>query len=359
MNDLHDLMYRSSDGDPNRSADPMALLRQGRRRVHRRRGVAAVSGTAAASLAIAGAIAWLPSSPHDGSSSDSQPPVAAGQTKTGAGAYEPVEVSRAEVGERCTTLFHNAYGSDQTLVVPPGIDGPWFEGRTAWVTDVEPDTHGRFEMRMSCEVPQAGLVDRAGTVSTPLPDPSNTDGIREACGQYLGFDFTGWKVVTAAGTDLALTAVLRSTNGYVATCSLNVPPGDQGDHPYVAISREGPPQTEGLENDYAVWFGSDQYAGDNQEGDYSVNGVDQISGPENAAEIVLVEPDGTEHVTPVADNGWFTIAEKMHLKMFPYGESPLRIKVLDADGNVLADYPDGEQTRECEVHPDLCEPQND
>jgi hypothetical protein len=167
--------------------------------------------------------------------------------------------------------------------------------------------------------------------------------------------FMGWEIVTAAGTDLATTAALRSTNGYVATCSLSAVPGHQGDGSYVAIEREKSPQAEGLENEYAVWFSTDQYAGDNQAGDYNVFGVGQVSGPKEAAQIVITEPDGTEHVSEVADNGWFALAEDLHLEMYPHGVSPLHITVLAADGDVLADYPDGEQSSECEEYPELCE----
>jgi hypothetical protein len=364
MNDLHDLMYRASDGDPNRPADPMGILRQGRRRVHRRRGATAVTGVAVAALAIFGGVSWLPSAtPND--SNPSQPPTAAGSSD---GAYEPVEVSREEVGRRCTILFHNAYGLDGTYVEASfdDDDGPWFEGQTVGVTeagggsDDVTETGGgsdgeNWRWTMSCEIPQAAFVDQAGTVSTPLPDATDHDGIRAGCGQYLGWDFTGWDVVTSASSDIATTAVLRSSNGYVATCGLNAVPGHQGDGSYVAISREQPPSTEGLDNDYAVWFSTDQYAGDKQEGDYNVFGVDQVSGPEEAAQIVLVEPDGTEHVTDVADNGWFAMAEDLHLAMNPHSVSPLRIQVLDADGDVLADYPDGDQSRECEVYPEDCQ----
>jgi hypothetical protein len=351
MNDLHDLMNRASDGDPSRAADPMTLLGQGRRRVRRRRGVTAVSGLAVASLAVAGAVAWLPDATPSGP--DSTPPPVA--TAVDDGTYEAVEVSREEVGERCTTLFHNAFGSDDTFVVPPFVnDGPWFEGQTAQVSEANPD-EGRWRWTISCEVPQAALVEQAGTLPATLPDATDHDGVRAACGQYLGWDFTGWEVITAASTDIATTSALRSTNGYVATCSLNAAPGHQGDGSYVAIERETPPRTEGLENEYAVWFSTDQYAGDNQAGDYNVFGVDQISGPGQAAQIVITEPDGTEHVSEVADNGWFAVAEDLRLEMNPHGVSPLRIKVLAADGDVLADYPDGEQSSECEKYPELCE----
>jgi hypothetical protein len=355
MNDLNDLMYRASDDDPNRPADPMRLLRQGRRRVHRRHGVSAVSAVAVAALAIVGGATLLPDATPSGGPQSDGSSVAA--EPSGDGAYEPVEVSREEVGQRCTTLLHNAYGLDGTYVVPRIEEGPWFEGQTAQVSEVgggSDEVDWRFTL--SCEVPQADLADQAGTVTTPLPEATDDAGIRAACGQYLGWDFTGWAVVTSASSDVATTAALRSTNGYVATCWLNATPDGAHDSSYAAISHEEPPSTEGLENEYAVWFDVSQYAGDNQAGDYSVYDVGQVSGPEEAAQIVLVESDGTEHVTEVADNGWYAIAEDLHLEMNPHGVSPLRIKVLDADGNTLADYPDGEQSRECEVHPELCDP---
>ena len=351
MNDLHDLMYRASDGDPNRSTDPTALLRHGHRRVHRRRGLAAISGTAAASLAIVGGIAWIPSTTHDGSTSDGQPPVASGQTDPGA--YEPVQVSRAQVGRRCTTVYHNAYGTNATLVVPPFSDGPWYEGRRAWVADPQDGMPGPVgAMTMSCEVPQADLVHDAGTVPSLATNPDD-EAVRRDCGQFQGFDFAGLDVVKTNGSGIALAGVLRSTNGYVAECELTDAPGPQGDGSYVAIRREAPPATKPDERDYAVWFNVDQYAGDVQEGDYSIFGVGQIAGPDKATAITLTEPNGTVHEINVGDKGWYAIAEDMHLEMNPHGTAPITITVYGEDGSVLAKYADGEQVP-CETSPGGC-----
>jgi hypothetical protein len=346
MNDLRDLMYRASDGDPNHAADPMSLLQQGRRRVHRRRGITAVSGTAAACLAIIGGVAWLSSTTQDGPASNVEPPVVSGQTESATGAYEPVEVSRAEVGQRCTTFWHNAYGTDATVEVPSFIDGPWFEGQTAQIGKAPDGSVGDgFNATMGCTIPQADLADDAGTMPS-LPTNPSDDEIRDDCGQYMGFDFTGWDVITANGSGIALAGVLRSTNGYVAECELNDAVGPLGDDSYVEIHRETPPETAPYERDYAVWFNADQYAGDLHEGDYNIFGVGQIPGPEKAVDITLTEPNGTVHEVSVADNGWYAIAEDMHLEMSPYGSTPLKITVYGEDNRVLAEFADGEQSRE-------------
>lgn len=349
MNDLYDLMNRTSDGDPNRPVDPDHLLRRAKRRVHRR-GATAVSGLAVASLAVAGGVAWLPdATPTSPADDSSQPPVVT--TTSGDGAYEPVQVSREEVAERCTTFYQNAFGFDSTFVVPPFVDGPWFEGRTAQVTEADnPEREGVWTL--SCEVPQADLVEQAGTLPASMPDPADDAGVRAACGQYMGWDFTGWDVVTAAGTDLGLAAVLRSSNDYIAACTLNAAPGEQGTDSYVEISPASSWKADADERDYAVWFDTDQYSGDDTAGDYNLLRADRLHGPQEASQIVLVEPDGTEHAIDVAD-GWYAIAEDLYLEMNPHAGSPLRIKVLAADGTVLADYADGDQVP-CETSPDGC-----
>jgi hypothetical protein len=61
-------MYEASDGDPNRALDPAAMVREGRRRLYRRRGVVAVGGVVAAVLLIVGGAIWLP-----GTTDDSRP----------------------------------------------------------------------------------------------------------------------------------------------------------------------------------------------------------------------------------------------------------------------------------------------
>ena len=58
-----------------------------------------------------------------------------------------------------------------------------------------------------------------------LPDDGDRDGLRAACGQVLGYGFSGWDVVASARTDLAVTAVLRSSNAHIAFCELYAAPG--------------------------------------------------------------------------------------------------------------------------------------
>ena len=45
-------------------------------------------------------------------------------------------------------------------------------------------------------------------------------GIRQQCGSVAGYDFAGWTVVTSMAAASGVEAVLASTNGYTAYCSL-------------------------------------------------------------------------------------------------------------------------------------------
>ena len=94
-----------------------------------------------------------------------------------------------------------------------------------------------------------------------------------------------------------------------------------------------------------------RYADNDGPDEYLITSLDRLPGPRDAAQIVLVGPDGTEHVISVGDGGWYAISEQMRLEvseemrreMNNGGPAPLRIKVLAADGTVIADYMDGDQ----------------
>ncbi|WP_344158033.1 hypothetical protein [Nocardioides koreensis] len=63
-----------------------------------------------------------------------------------------------------------------------------------------------------------------------VPEPIATDdsGILLQCGSVAGHDFTGWSVLTSMAAAQGVEAVLASTNGYTAYCSLQPPGWDSG-----------------------------------------------------------------------------------------------------------------------------------
>jgi len=355
MKDLHDLLREASDGNPNRPADAIELLLRARRRLHRRRALTAISGLAVAALAVAGGAAWLPSTDHRGS--EPEPPAATESNPAGPSVYDPVEVSNAEAGARCTTLLQRRLGTDDTWRVA-FRQGRLVEGGQVMVIPIGPDDPTAVPEAPSeddtrdlefCRIPRADQVDSAGIPPTALPDDGDPDGLRAACGQVLGYDFSGWDVVASARSDLTATAWLRSANGYMASCELFAAPGlenESGGRIFRATDLEA------WLPDYGVLIDRKyRYADNDGPDDYLITSLDRLPGPTNAAKIVLIEPDGTEHVIPVSDGGWYAISEQMQLdvseqtrlEMNNGGPAPLRIQVLAADGTVIADYMDGEQ----------------
>jgi hypothetical protein len=299
--------------------------------LQRRRPVAALA------LAVAGGFACLP---QTSAAAPPEPGPTSRPTVTGDGAYDPARVSRKEVGRRCTIVNNRIYDLDETWVVPSHEHGPWYEGGGAFVR-----IKGQPGIEFSCELPQADMVDTAATQPATLPDPADAAGVREGCGRYLGFDFSGWRIITAAGTDIGTAALLRSTNGYVATCKLDVTdpiPGTDWNDPSVAIHPAKAWKPVPGARDYAVWIDAEEYAGDGQAGSVNLLRAGKVFGPQTPGRIVLIEPDGTKHGVDVV-NGWYAIAEDLTLPIGEDGLIDLRIRVLAADGTVLAAYDYGEQ----------------
>jgi hypothetical protein len=340
MNDLHNLMYEASDGDPNRPDDPMAMLRRGRRRVHRRRGITAVSSVAVAALAIVGGASWLPGATPGGELSDHQRPAAGpdhvppaeGPDPVASGAYERVDVSAAEVERRCGMFYENS-GVEWPFELQDGDNGPWFEGKPVWGEGrvLQGPPHMKVELGPTCVIPQAGLAEEAGTIDLPLPPADAPAAIRDACGKYVGWDFSQWEILTVSSADGLAAATLRSTNGHVAICQLDPEGAALGSriefHP-----ASGHPADE--RDDYEVWLNC------NREGDGADTFacVDAYWLPgDDAARIVLTDGDGTKHEIPVVD-GWYTFAGKIVNHKEPDAPGDLHFTVYDSSGSVLAEY---------------------
>jgi hypothetical protein len=78
-------------------------------------------------------------------------------------------------------------------------------------------------VRVGCRLSEA-------VVPRPVAAPIATDdaGIRRQCGSAAGYDFSGWAVVTSMAAASGVEAVLASTNGYTAYCSLQPNSWDSG-----------------------------------------------------------------------------------------------------------------------------------
>ena len=359
MTQLTDLLYEATDGDPNRALDPAELVREGQRRVNRRRGLVAVGSVAAAVLVIVGGAGWL-----SGMSNDSEPPPGNGQPPVAGGDShtKQVEVSRAEVERRCTTVWRNFYGPNLGPVELAKDDsGPWFEGDEVKVAnwqelanwDVD---YGGFTAPLhgdGCVIPQAGLEDTAGTVGLPLPTADDESGVREACGRWLGWDFSDWRVLTADSSDTRLAAVLGSSDGFVTNCQLDegfVAPNGRLDidgisaDPYrayvprVEITPDSMhPNSGNATDDYELL---PYFCRRDPPGQWVADclGTGWVYGPEPASRIVITDVTGAEHKIPVVDR-WFAFAGTVvnHADtVSSYGH--LHFTVYSADGAVLAEY---------------------
>ena len=87
-----------------------------------------------------------------------------------------------------------------------------------------------FAVRVGCRVSQAVLT-------RPVTRHIRSDdaGIRQQCGSVAGYDFTGWSVVTSMTAASGVEAVLASTNGYTAYCSLQPDGWDSGSDQMVTM----------------------------------------------------------------------------------------------------------------------------
>ena len=383
MNDLTDLMHEASDNDPNRALDPTELVRQGRRRLQRRRGIVAVSGVAAAALVIVGGGSWLSGTTDDSEPrpGDGRPPSAeqgmmchglplcgqadpyVGQVYLRGGA----EVSHAEAERRCTVIWRNLYGPTDLTVQLRGKDGPWFEGNEIDVVNWAEFPYGETMEETRCLIPAAGLEDTVGTVELPLPASDDVAGVREACGRFLGWDFSDWHVLVADSQDGRLAALLGTANGDMARCELDSQ--YLNDRGVLDLDRFfADPMLYTIHNVELVTAAELQRTGE-MHGDYLVEpswceqkkprtgwwvadclATGWLSGAEPAERMVITDATGEEHEVAVNDR-WFAFAGTVanHADI-PEGGCPpppdvcdesrgeLTFTVYAANGTVLAEY---------------------
>ena len=358
--------------------DGAQLYRRSLRR--RRRRVAATTALAAAAtaLVVVGAATWLPGVDDDGApdTRQGQPPVAGqgdadARAKVLAGVDDPggrtagqtVEVSQAEAERRCTVVWHNFWGPSAVTVELSDDSGPWFEGDAVEIANAQAFDYSPFDASSTdgrCVIPQAGLEGAVGTVPLPLPAADDVDGIRAACGQYLGWDFSDWQVIVGDHAEDRLAALLRSPDGYISRCQLDswylddrgavdndklFADPDGGFVPFVEITTPEKFQDEAdAFGDYrtqpSLLLRCQSKAPGQWESDCLGAGL--VSGPEPIARIVVTDVTGAEHEIPVVD-GWLafagTVINQADSRQSPGG---LHFTVYAADGTVLAEYDEDE-----------------
>ena len=355
--------------------DGAQLYRRSLRR--RRRRVAANTALAATAtaLVVVGGATWLPGVSDDGAPPNprqGEPPIAEqgsadARAKVLAGVDDPggrtagqtVEVPQAEAERRCTVVWHNLWGPSAVTVELSDDSGPWFEGDAVKIANAQAFDYSPFDTSSTdgrCVIPQAGLEDAVGTVPLPIPASEDSAGIRAACGQYLGWDFSDWQVIVADRAEDRLAALLRSPDGYVSRCQLDswylddrgavdndklFADLDGGFIPFVEITAPEKFQDE------AEAFGAyrihpslllrcQRKAPGQWEADCL--GAGFVSGPEPIERIVVTDVTGADHEIPVVD-GWLafagTVINHADSRQAPGG---LHFTVYAADGTVLAEY---------------------
>jgi hypothetical protein len=349
------------------ATDGARLYRRSLRRRRRRAAATTTLVVVATAVVVVGGAAWLQGlggAPH---TRDGRPPVAGhtGDTKAdaearaellagvddpgGRTAGQQVEVSRAEAERRCTTVWHQLWGPSDVTVQLGADSGPWFEGDAVEIANAQAFDYSPFDLSSTdgrCVIPQAGLEDTVGTVPLPLPAVDDADGIRAACGQYLGWDLSDWQVLVADRAGDAMTAMLRGPGGYVSRCQLDSwyldddgaldldrlyadPHG--GFVPFVEIT---PP--EKFENETFGAYRLDAlfllgcHRPPPGQPQTACLGAGLVSGPEPVARVVVADAAGAEQEVPVED-GWYAFAGSV-------ADGDVHVTVYAADDSVLAEY---------------------
>src|SRR5262245_52580989 len=361
------------------------LYRQGVRRKRQRGAAASALIAAAVALVIVAAAIWLPGT-IDGTEqrpSDHLPPVEQNdmfQCSPSAGCFatpstgsltccvnlQGAEVSHAEAERRCTAVWHNLYGSTNLTVELRGRDGPWYEGNEIDVVNWSEFPYGETMEDTKCLIPAAGLEDTVGSIEPPLPASDDLAGVREACGRFLGWDFSDWQVVVADSQDGRLAALLGTTNGDLAECALDTEHlNDRGvldldeffADPNIYTTHDVQLVKAAEIQNYA-YERSDDYRVEPswcqqkrpRTGQWVAEclGTGWLAGPEPAERMVITDATGEEHEVAV-NNGWYAFAGTVvnHAAVPEGGCDPivcdnsrgeLRFTVYAADGTVLADY---------------------
>lgn len=198
-----------------------------------RRTEAALTGAAAVAVAVLAA-SCAPVAPtteaagvRNGSPTTTP---SAGRDPAPNGAYTPL-VHEPKLAGALTPLVEQECRDD---IVAAGHDpsAEWVLELSRGRTDGDLTIVRRDDRRASVECRiRDGFLPRE--VSAPIA--SDDPGILQQCGAVAGYDFTGWSVVTSMAAVSGVEAVLASTNGYTAYCSLQPKGWDSGSRQRVTM----------------------------------------------------------------------------------------------------------------------------
>lgn len=253
MNDLSRMLGRAAEAEDEWALDPTSLMREGERRMARRRHLAAGVGAAVALVATVVIAGVLPG----GGGPDIEPAPAPGE-------YREVSLSPDEMEARCTAQLNQRNGTDLRWVaghaedgtaVPGAQAGHYVETREGWAIELAPEgerwrgraadapeapeapdaespriTDAAHRARLGetavCLIPQAGTSPARARADVPSAD--DEAAILAACSVTSGYDVDGWQVLATADTGpylipdppTYLDAVLMSDDGRAAHCWL-------------------------------------------------------------------------------------------------------------------------------------------
>lgn len=235
MTDLRKLLEDASDLEGGRAIPLNDVLAGADRRLHRRRVLTVGVGLAAAAvLAAIVAITGIP-----GLHRADPDPVKDDQRD---GIYIEERISPTEVERRCNVVLQRTLGKRPQQFVA-GVDHSGRAiaadrsveiienrvGRTVvmavpgWkVVDAPHGTDlGAGPDQVWCTIPQAGLLDVAGSAGSPGPiDTTNVKAVTDRCSRRSGYDLGGWTVLAATRVHGFLEAAFLSDNGYGLNCSV-------------------------------------------------------------------------------------------------------------------------------------------
>lgn len=222
MNDLTDLMRESSEQPPGLGLDPLDLVRQGRRRVRRRRAISAgACALALCAVAVTAGTWHFASHPHDQVASDPGDPAA----------YVEVRLTPRQVLDRCEPILDAQYGRKNWVEVPAHngtVAGRTVETRVGFTATFVRQGAEATDPGVECSIPQRGLVSTVvAHAGDAAPAARDHAAVAAACTNGSGYDVTGWSEIAAVDDDTTgpnashdVRAVFRSDNGYIAECDL-------------------------------------------------------------------------------------------------------------------------------------------
>lgn len=280
MNELHDLLDEISTPEHDLPLDGHTLLAQGRRRVRRRRVVAATC----LSLAALGAVGLGVT--HHG------PATTFAGEPTSYADVDLTPLSTAEVEARCQAqMTADNNGEVTSFVIPDVLLGgssvqqpphPWHVGLRVYGV---PASDPQSSDATGCIIPDSGADPAPITVAD---DPAQ---VRQICSGHLRTDLTGWQQLAVAVDGHAEAALFRSGNGYVADC-------------YAQQTRMGIQAAAGVMPE-SRWYGAD-VCSPNADGHVDCYGTGRV-GDHTATAVDVTLPSG-KVVRTVAVEGYWAVA---------------------------------------------------